>query len=89
MRGPQLALPGRLLRVTKANGQPHRTARIRFVEPPASRKGNPFFALRVDAELLDAFRAHARKAKVSPNDLVKAYMSKVTGVEVGEDDAQD
>lgn len=84
VKGPQLPL-----KLPKAKGaEPPRTARMRFVEPPAKVMGNPFFALRVPRELLAAFKKHADKRKVHPNELVKAFMSKVTGVKVeaGADD---
>lgn len=83
VKGPQLPL-----KLTRAKGEPPRTARMRFVEPPTKVMGNPFFALRVPRDLLRAFKAHAAKRKVHPNELVKGFMSKVTGVEVeaGADD---
>jgi len=59
-----------------------RTPRMRFVERPSRMLGNPFFALRVPRDLLSAFKAHAKRKKAHPNELVRAYMSKVTGVEL-------
>jgi hypothetical protein len=75
------------LRLPKVPKQPPRTPRLRFIEPLGKREGNPFFACRVQADLLRAFRAHARRSKVHPNELVREFMSKVTGVELdGEGD---
>lgn len=80
VRGPQLGLK------LKAKGEPPRTARMRFVEPPSKRKGNPFFALRVPRNLLRAFLALANKKKMHPNEMVKGFMSKATGVKLVEGD---
>lgn len=74
----------------KAKGtEPQRTARIRYVEPPTKKDGNPFFAARVPANLLRAFRAYAKKEKVHPAALVRGFMSKVTGVEVEADNGEE
>jgi hypothetical protein len=75
VRGPQKELPfgGRTPRL-----------RLRFVEP-GKPDGNPFFALRVPAELLNAFKREAGKRKTSATAMVRAYMSKVTGVAVDEE----
>ena len=61
-----------------------RTPRMRFIEKPTKVKGNPFFAVRVPRELLDAFRKYAGKRKAEPTALVREYMSKVTGVDIDE-----
>jgi hypothetical protein len=63
-----------------------RTPRMRFIEKPVKVKGNPFFAVRVPRELLAAFRKYAGKKKQHPNALVREYMSKVTGMGVGDAD---
>ncbi len=62
--------------------------RIRFVEPPSKRNGNPFFALRVPRALLRGFKAHARKHETTATQLVRGYMSKCTGIEVDDDGAE-
>lgn len=83
VRGPQKELP-----LPRAKGEPSRTARIRYMEPPTKKDGNPFFALRVPAELLRAFKRYAKEKKTEPTVLVRAYMSKVTGVDTeGDSDA--
>jgi hypothetical protein len=82
VKGPQLPL-----KLPKAKGEPHRTARMRFMEKPAKVVGNPFFAVRVPRNLLAAFRKWCGKRH--PNDVVRAYMSKVTGVKVVEAGADD
>ena len=64
----------------KAKGEPQRT-RILFLEPPTKTTGHPFFSMRVPAPLLKAWKAHAKKKKTTGALLLKAYMSKVTGVE--------
>lgn len=81
VRGPQLRL-----KLKKATGpEPERTVRIRYVEPPTKKDGNPFFALRVPAGLLRAFKAHAKKKDKAATRLVREYMSKATGVELETD----
>lgn len=79
VRGPQLPL-----KLGRAKGpEPERTMRVRYVEPPARRHGSPFFAVRVPAELLRAFKRYAKEKKTTMPELVREHMSKVTGVEVG------
>ena len=56
-----------------------RTPRLRYLEPPTEKDGNPFFALRVPAGLLKAFKARAVKSKCTPTGMVRAYMAKVSG----------
>lgn len=73
----------------KAKGEPPRTARIRYVEPPNKKDGNPFFALRVPGKLLRAFKAHAKATKTPATVLVRNYMSKVTGVELEADNGEE
>ncbi len=75
--------------VKKANGEPPRTARVRFVEPPMKPDGNPFFAVRVRRELLGAFRKYAARAGVEATVLVRTYMSKVTGVSAEADNGDE
>lgn len=58
--------------------------RQRFLEPPAKRKGSPFFAVRVPREVLRAFKAKAKAKKSTPNDLVREFMAEVGGVELPE-----
>lgn len=62
---------------------PERTLRLRYIEPltEAQRRkdGNPFFALRVPAELLRKFKAHAAKKKTEPTTLVRNFMARATG----------
>lgn len=55
--------------------------RVLFVEPPAKTTGHPFFSMRVPAPLLRAWKAHAKKKKTTGALLLKAYMSKLTGIE--------
>jgi len=75
VRGPQLKLP-------------MRTPRLRYVESPTKKGGNPFFALRVPAGLLRAFKAHAKKKDTEATAMVRAFMSKVTGIELEADGAE-
>lgn len=70
-------------------GSDARTPRMRFVERPSRALGNPFFAVRVPKKLLSAFRAHAKKVKANPNDLVRAFMSSLTGVPVHDDEGDE
>jgi len=76
-------------KLKKATGQtPPRTARVRYVEPPTKKDGNPFFALRVPADVLRAFKAKCSKRKVEPTALVRAYIAKVGGVKLQEEGAE-
>lgn len=43
--------------------------------------GNPFFAVRVPARVLAAFRKHAAKTKAKPGQLIVEFMASTTGVE--------
>lgn len=89
VRGPQLPLKlAKVRKGTKAKGSPHRTARIRYIEPPTKKDGNPFFALRVPGPLLRAFKAHAKKKNTDATALVRMFMSKTTGVELETDGAE-
>lgn len=83
VRGPQLALKvnGKKI-VGKAKGEPPRTARVRYIEPPHKVTGNPFFAVRIPRELLRGFRAWCNRTKTSPQAAVRGFMSKVTGIEL-------
>lgn len=40
----------------------------------------PFFALRVPAKLLRAFKSTAKKRKVEPADMMRALMQRFAGV---------
>jgi hypothetical protein len=81
VRGPQLRLK------LKAKGpEPVRTARIRYIEPPTKKDGNPFFALRVPAGLLRAFKAHANKKGKEATAIVREHMAKLTGYELDGDE---
>jgi len=82
VKGPQLALAAdlRTPKLDRTSGYED-PKRRRYIEPATKKDGQPFFALRVHAALLDAFKAHAKKKGVLATDLVRAYMSKVTGVE--------
>jgi hypothetical protein len=81
VRGPQLRL-----RLSKAKGlEPARTLRLRYVEPPTKKDGNPFFALRVPAGLLRAFKAHANKKGKAATSIVREHMAKLTGYELEAD----
>lgn len=92
VRGPQLPLPLKARRVkagTKAKGpEPERTMRIRYVEPPTKKDGNPFFALRCDAGLLRAFKAFAKKTGKPATVIVREHMAKLTGYEIEVDNAE-
>ena len=80
VRGPQRELP---------LPDPKRTLRLRYLESPDKKHGNPFFAVRVPRELLSAFKRWASKSKHgSANAAVRAYMSKVTGVALETDGAE-
>jgi hypothetical protein len=61
---------------------PVRNARVRYMEPPTKKDGNPFFALRVPGPLLRAFKSHAKGKRTTATALVREYMSKATGVEL-------
>jgi hypothetical protein len=76
-------------RTTKAKGEPPRTARVRYIEPPTKKDGNPFFALRVPGKLLRAFKAHCKKNGTVATLAVREYMSKVTGVELESDNEEE
>ncbi len=65
-----------------SKGEPQRTARVRYLEPPTKPDGNPFFALRVPGELLRAFKKHATSKRTTPTALVRGYMVRVTGVKL-------
>lgn len=80
VRGPQQSL--QLGRKSKPK-EPQRTMRMRFIEPPGKKDGNPFFALRVPADVLKAFR---RKTGSDGTSIVRAYIAKVAGVKL---EAQD
>lgn len=80
VRGPQLPLKG----LGRAKGEPPRTVRLRYVEPPARKQGSPFFAVRVPRELLAAFKRLAREKKETMQDMVRGYMSTATGVEIAQ-----
>jgi len=69
----------------RAKGEPPRTARVRYVEPPTKKDGNPFFALRVPGDVLRAFKAKAKARKLTPTELVRTYMAKVAGVALSEE----
>lgn len=89
VRGPQTDLP-----IGPAAGEPlgiaeGRTPRMRYVEPPHKREGNPFFAVRVPREVLAAFRKKCDKRKVTPQGVVRAYMAKWAGVKLPEVDHGD
>ena len=70
----------------KAKGEPERTARVRYMEPPKWKAGNPFFAVRVPSDVLSAFKKHAKGKDSTAGEMVRAYMSRVTGVVIGGDD---
>lgn len=78
----------RITKNVKAKGEPPRTARIRYIEPPTKKDGQPFFALRAPGKLLRAFKAHAKKEKTSATQLVREYMAKVTGIELDTDNGE-
>lgn len=64
---------------------PQRTLRLRYVEPPTKKDGNPFFALRVPAGLLRAFKAFAKKKDKAATAIVREHMAKLTGYELETD----
>jgi hypothetical protein len=66
----------------RAKGEPLRTARVRYVEPPHKVTGNPFVAVRVPRTLHAAFRKWCRTKKTAPAPALREYMSKVTGVAI-------
>lgn len=79
-RGPQLNLPTdeRHPRLVETS------ARVRYVEPPTRKDGNPFVACRVPVELRDAFVKWCKARKLTTAEALRAYMAKVTGVDVEE-----
>jgi len=74
-------------KTTKTLGRAKGTERTRvlFAEPPQKVTGNPFMATRVRRELLKAFQAYAKSKKTSTHELLRGFMSKVTGVPVAEE----
>lgn len=81
VKGPQLASRVLLGKSKGSERHPYAVAkRTRFVEPPAKKVGSPFFAVRVPAELHGAFLKHCKGRKLHPNDVIRGYMSRVTGV---------
>lgn len=68
-------------KVTRRRDPNEGRTRVLFVEPPTKTTGHPFFSMRVPAPLLKAWKRHAAKKKTTGALLLKAYMSKVTGVE--------
>ena len=69
-RGPQRALPFKRTPLL----------RQRFLEPPDKRPGNPFVAVRVPREVHAAFMKLCAKRKVTPAGVLRAYISRWTGV---------
>lgn len=84
VRGPRLSLPikGKPAKGRAKGREPERTMRVRFVEPPTKPDGNPFFALRCEAGLLRAFKAHAKKKGKPATVIVREMMAKVAGYEL-------
>ena len=64
----------------KAKGEPDGGSKNRM-RVRSKTTGHPFFSMRVPAPLLKAWKAHAKQKKTTGALLLKAYMSKVTGVE--------
>lgn len=84
VRGPQLNLPERTPKLdTEYDGTGPK--RRRYIEPPARKRGNPFFAVRVPADVLSAFK---RKAKPDANQAVRRFMSRVAGVALSKSGAE-
>jgi hypothetical protein len=80
---PQAFIPSKRKAASKALALRDRgKARIRYTTKPTKKDGNPFFAVRCAPELLRAFKAYAKKKKTTPTQLVRAYMSKLTGVKL-------
>ena len=77
---PRRAITERL--TVKAKKQTKTAKRAKVVEPPTKTTGHPFFSMRVPAPLLRAWKAHAKKKKTTGALLLKAYMSKLTGIEL-------
>ncbi len=68
---------------TKASGpDPERTVRLRYMEPPSKKDGNPFFALRCEPGLLRAFKRYAKEKKQPATTLVREWMASVAGYEL-------
>ncbi len=101
VKGKQLASRVLLGRARRAKGRTEvasrlgEPSRLRFIEPPAKKEGNPFFAFRVPKELHRAFLAFAKKrepkadtATIAAADVLKGYMSKVTGVSMDGDNSE-
>ena len=82
VRGPQGVLP-----LGKASGDlpelaKGRTPRMRYVERPSKRDGNPFFALRVPSNVLSAFKAKAKRKNLAGTVVVREFMAKFAGVKL-------
>jgi hypothetical protein len=58
-----------------------RTPRLRYIESPGKKYGSPFFAVRIPRELLAAYKRYAKEQKTTAPALVRAHMSRVTGVD--------
>jgi uncharacterized protein (DUF4415 family) len=63
-----------------ANGNLGRTPRMRYIEPRTKSDGNPFHAMRVNAELLSAAKKYATKKGTTLNAMLRSYMARLTGV---------
>lgn len=84
---PQAYVPSKRAAVAKVIARRKRgEIRVRFDKPPEKKVGNPFVAVRMRKELLSAFKALAKKQKLSTSELMRAMISKATGVPVGDDD---
>lgn len=90
VRGPQLQLRvnGRKM-LGKAKGEPPRSARVRYMEPPHKVTGNPFLAVRIPRALLKGFRSWCVRTKTTPQAAVRGFMSKVTGIELEADHGEE
>ncbi len=78
---PAAFIPSKRKQASKALALRSRgKARLRYNTKPTKKDGNPFFAVRVPAELLKAFKSHATKKKTTATQLVRDYMCRVTGV---------
>lgn len=86
VKGAQLA--SRVLMGKAKGAEPQRTMRMRFVEPPAKRKGNPFVAVRVPVAMLEAFERICKKAKTTPSARIRKYIAKATGIAEGASDGE-
>lgn len=69
----------------RAKGDLPRTPRMRFVEPPSKRDGNPFFALRVPESMLSAMERKAKAKGVPRTAWARGVLARAAGFKLEAD----